>query len=714
MQINREQKTNRDYVRFKIAGPPRPPKALGNQELLSRTKFLVQKEREVHVQVLRHLREIESRKLYFSQGFSSLFDYAVRELGYSEGAAFRRIKAMRLCRDLPEAEERIQSGKLSLSSASQLQNFFEKQKKAQLKREKAVESVNRLESEKPPQRVLPQTSRRADPEESAQRFLAKTPKRIESENPAQSEESRSLENAGRFHESSRREEPAGLSCPAAQAGADSQESIRRKESLEAGLSCPKSQASAAFSVAFFGETGKEKEKKREEKEKTLNRSQKLDLIEKTEGRSSRFTEKLLLERAPEIFEKSAARRERARLLGNGRVEIKAIVSESCHKKLKELKNLLSHRNPSMGYGGLLEILSDLALDKFDPIRKEERKKQTKGGQALNSGGSRKNEEGGGERRPDGRDESRDASPAPASRLPGASGSKIESRFFVASAQKSQQARQTSVATGGKSWQTNRTFAASAQKLRLTERTFTTSAQKSPSAGLHAKRASVTSAQKLKSTPQAAVDWAAPIAKSQKTQQIFALTGNKGQQTKPAGDTSSSPGASGSKSISRIFAASAPKSQKTSQVFATSASKQDHTTQTPDDSILKQSQAAPDPATSAQKSQGTRRNSVLVSDKRRQMNRTFAASAQKSGQATRYIPAEVKRRVWIRDKGCCSYLNPRTGQKCGSRRFLHIDHILPFALGGGSGADNLRLLCSGHNQFRARQTFKSAARENNSL
>ena len=681
MQINREQKTNRDYVRFKIAGPVRPPKALNNQELLSRTRFLVQKEREAHVQVLRHLREIEVRKLYFSQGFSSLFDYAVRELGYSEGAAFRRIKAMRLCRDLPEAEEKLQSGKLSLSSASQLQNFFEKQKKAQLKKEKALESVKRLEFENPAQRVLPPTSRREDPEESAQRFLAKTPKRIESEKPPQSEESRSLENAGRSHESSRREEPAGLSCSRSQAGASS-------------------------SVAF-GETGKEKKK-------TLNRTQKLDLIEKTEGRSSRFTEKLLLERAPDTFEKSAARRERARLLGNGRVEIKAIVSESCHKKLKELKNLLSHRNPSMEYGGLLEILSDLALDKFDPSRKEERKKQTKGGQALNSGGSRKNEEGGGERRPDGRDESRDASPAPASRLPGASGSKIESRFFVASAQKSQQARQTSVATGGKSWQTNRTFAASAQKLRLTERTFTTSAQKSPSAGLHAKRASVTSAQKLKSTPQAAVDWAAPIAKSQQTQQIFALTGNKGQQTKPAGDTSSSPGASGSKSISRIFAASAPKSQKTSQVFATSASKQDHTTQTPDDSILKQSQAAPDPATSAQKSQGTRRNSVLVSDKRRQMNRTFAASAQKSGQATRYIPAEVKRRVWIRDKGCCSYLNPRTGQKCGSRRFLHIDHILPFALGGGSGADNLRLLCAGHNQFRARQTFKNSASKNSKL
>ncbi len=65
-------------------------KQLSNQELLSQTKFLVQKERNIHIQILHHLKEIDSRKLYFEQGFSSLFDYAVKELGYSEGAAYRR------------------------------------------------------------------------------------------------------------------------------------------------------------------------------------------------------------------------------------------------------------------------------------------------------------------------------------------------------------------------------------------------------------------------------------------------------------------------------------------------------------------------------------------------------------------------------------------------------------------------------------------------
>ncbi len=102
---------------------------LSDQALLSQTRLLVQKERSLHVQILRHLREIEARQLYFSEGYASLFDYAVRGLGYSKGAAFRRIKAMRLCRDEPETLEKIKSGRLSLCAASQLQSFFEKQKK---------------------------------------------------------------------------------------------------------------------------------------------------------------------------------------------------------------------------------------------------------------------------------------------------------------------------------------------------------------------------------------------------------------------------------------------------------------------------------------------------------------------------------------------------------------------------------------------------------
>lgn len=56
---------------------------------------------------------------------------------------------------------------------------------------------------------------------------------------------------------------------------------------------------------------------------------------------------------------------------------------------------------------------------------------------------------------------------------------------------------------------------------------------------------------------------------------------------------------------------------------------------------------------------------------------------------RLIPSEVKKEVWIRDKGMCV--------KCGFKNNLHFDHNLPFSKGGSSlTALNIQLLCMKHN------------------
>ena len=67
----------------------------------------------------------------------------------------------------------------------------------------------------------------------------------------------------------------------------------------------------------------------------------------------------------------------------------------------------------------------------------------------------------------------------------------------------------------------------------------------------------------------------------------------------------------------------------------------------------------------------------------------AAAAPKSRDAGRAIPAAVKREVWQRDRGRCRYLDPHTRRRCTSRHLLQIDHVLPYALGGGSDPANLR-------------------------
>ena len=101
---------------------------LNNHDLLARARELAHEERRAGIALLHHLREIERRRL-FALNHSSLHEYVVRELGYSDGAAHRRISAMRLMSTIPEVEDRLRSGALTLSTASQVQNFLRAEKK---------------------------------------------------------------------------------------------------------------------------------------------------------------------------------------------------------------------------------------------------------------------------------------------------------------------------------------------------------------------------------------------------------------------------------------------------------------------------------------------------------------------------------------------------------------------------------------------------------
>ena len=58
---------------------------LSDSELLLQTRSLVSRERALTTELLAHLREVERRRLYAEQGYSSLFDYVRRGLGYCEG-----------------------------------------------------------------------------------------------------------------------------------------------------------------------------------------------------------------------------------------------------------------------------------------------------------------------------------------------------------------------------------------------------------------------------------------------------------------------------------------------------------------------------------------------------------------------------------------------------------------------------------------------------
>ncbi len=94
---------------------------LKNSELDLRIKSLAQQERELLIQVLHVIREIDNRRLYLELSYSSLFAYLTESVGYSAASAQRRIDAARLLNEIPSLSEKIESGEIHLTQASVIQ-----------------------------------------------------------------------------------------------------------------------------------------------------------------------------------------------------------------------------------------------------------------------------------------------------------------------------------------------------------------------------------------------------------------------------------------------------------------------------------------------------------------------------------------------------------------------------------------------------------------
>ncbi len=103
--------------------------SLSNANLVSCFKNFVLSERKITRQVLECIAEIDRRKLYIENNHTSLFDFLVKDFGYSPGAAMRRIDGARLLRELPEVAEKFENGSLTLSQATQVQRASRELKK---------------------------------------------------------------------------------------------------------------------------------------------------------------------------------------------------------------------------------------------------------------------------------------------------------------------------------------------------------------------------------------------------------------------------------------------------------------------------------------------------------------------------------------------------------------------------------------------------------
>lgn len=94
----------------------RHPTHLSDEELLAETKRLASCERHATTSLIASLMELDARRLYLGEGYSSLFTYCTQVLHLSEHAAYGRIEAARAARRFPAILELLADGSLTLTA----------------------------------------------------------------------------------------------------------------------------------------------------------------------------------------------------------------------------------------------------------------------------------------------------------------------------------------------------------------------------------------------------------------------------------------------------------------------------------------------------------------------------------------------------------------------------------------------------------------------
>ncbi len=141
---------------------------LTDDQLLTNIKRLANTEREIMIQVLHHLLEVNRRKV-FSPQFRSLFEYATVELGYSADQASRRLDAMRLLKEIPEIEGKVATAELNLTVMGIAQTYFRNESSTREEKIEILEAIagkstrevtkELIKRSSQPERLLPETIR---------------------------------------------------------------------------------------------------------------------------------------------------------------------------------------------------------------------------------------------------------------------------------------------------------------------------------------------------------------------------------------------------------------------------------------------------------------------------------------------------------------------------------------------------------------------------
>jgi len=118
---------------------------LKDKELVEKFGVLVREEKEATASVVSHLSEIDRRKLYALEGYSSLFNYCVEKYHYSESEAFLRIQAARLSQHFPEILNYLEKDKMTLTTVKLISPYLTKDTKEVIFKETDQKSTREVE-----------------------------------------------------------------------------------------------------------------------------------------------------------------------------------------------------------------------------------------------------------------------------------------------------------------------------------------------------------------------------------------------------------------------------------------------------------------------------------------------------------------------------------------------------------------------------------------
>lgn len=138
-------------------------RSLSDAELLRDIETASARERGATVDLIALLAEVDARRLYLPQGYSSLFTYCTTRLHLSEHAAYGRIEAARTSRKFPRVLDRLGDGSITLTTICLLSNHLTRENHEHLldaARHKTRREVEQLVAALRPEVDVPPSVRR--------------------------------------------------------------------------------------------------------------------------------------------------------------------------------------------------------------------------------------------------------------------------------------------------------------------------------------------------------------------------------------------------------------------------------------------------------------------------------------------------------------------------------------------------------------------------